>query len=694
MLCLNCGKEIGDKIGLCQECEEQSSAEDTEQQQDETTEEDSESESSPDSDAEQETQLQDSISDTSSDEQDDQEQDDGEQDDGEQKDSSSSEEQAKQDAATIDADAIKKDDTEEATAVPKDSTRSMLVPGLLLGLVLVVVVVGYLIFGGESTPDEPETTVVPPEAGETTPPQEPLVAEPAEDEIEFPTAPHFASGSLLIDGRRTSFSDVVFIYYPFVGRIEVGFYPKKLSLELKQKMIGLQSLHNASNDIKPVAVFTLHTEPGVTVCTTSGVKSWSVRFYANGKNIEKGAFFDFKNATGGIVGLACQLKMGSPFSFEVSQSTSKQAAGKRQEFSWDLTASGPVYVLATKPKMSFNSKSYWQLGLWDKENKSLGVGFFRERLNAEERLLVRENRDLSAVAGKKPDFKVSFEVVDGVTDFRRTNLRSFGVHFMRSEGNDGRGFSFPGEKEEIGLYEIVSSEPSASLEDVSGYLFEAESVKATLKGSQEKEIEGSKVVFDWDVSLSSPVIDVLSEPVSSVVFDPDLAKINRAVPQETGGTIEAGKASAKIVDAMALFYPSEGNLVLGLYTSKLSDKHKKLIVRNKGVWQRSRVPSPNLVITLELKKGETTFSRSTINKLRFTFVRDRLGDFFFPGTYDRATIKKETKDFSDANLPYVAGLAENAGNIAMRINGSHVSQKSGLAFSWKLEVSEAIAVIE
>ena len=334
------------------------------------------------------------------------------------------------------------------------------------------------------------------------------------------------------------------------------------------------------------------------------------------------------------------------------------------------------------------------MGLWDKEKKSLEVVFFRERLNAEERLLVREKRNLGAVVGKKPDFKVSFEVVEGVTDFRRMNLRSFGVQFLRSEGNDGRGFAFPGDKDEIGLYEIVSSEPSASLEDVSGYLFEAESIKASLKGSQEKDIEGTKVVFDWDISLAAPVMDVLSEPVSSVVFDPDLAKINRAVPQESGGNIEAGKASAKIVDAMALFYPSEGNLVIGFYASKLSEKHKKLIIQNKGVWQRSRVPSPNLVITLELNKGETTFSRSSIDKLRFTFVRDRLGNFFFPGTHDRATLKKGIKDFSDANLPYLAGLAEDGGNIAMRINGSHVSQKSGLSFSWKLEVSETISAIE
>ena len=118
------------------------------------------------------------------------------------------------------------------------------------------------------------------------------------------------------------------------------------------------------------------------------------------------------------------------------------------------------------------------------------------------------------------------------------------------------------------------------------------------------------------------------------------------------------------------------------------------MIRNRSVWNAVNNKKPNLVLYFDLTHGKKELVKQNIASFSISFVRDKLGEFYFPGRLDRATVKRLNAEFKSGDLVFLSGSAAGAsGKIAIRSKGDHTSKKNGLYYTWDVNAEVPITAL-
>ena len=514
---------------------------------------------------------------------------------------------------------------------------------------------------------------------------------------EIPTAPTMTSGVINIAGKQTVLADSITVYYPLADRVEIGFYNIKLTAEDKQKIAGVPALLDPKAPAA-FAVIGFSMVSGTTICNRARITRLTVDIPRRSGGKVEPLQFDLGKNVGGISDLSCHLDRKGQLSASLSQTASKAvpinsngglAGMERVDATWELRTNGPIISSRVPGRYQFTSEGKRPVAVWDHENGTVEIGYFTMPLAESDYLTIRRQRSLTALAENKPLVTVGFELNEGATAFTRENIRSYSVNFYR---NPAQQLVFPGEKDKLSFLYVRSSEESAVLERVAGQLQEGEQVHGQMKDSAPKKFDSLPYYFSWDMKFSPMLMDVHSEPVVTFAQEGALRSDEAVAPKRTGGEIQVGKARAELVDAVALFYPGENELAVAFYPEKLTPDEHAAVANQKTVWSAVNGKSPNLVVSFNLKPGSTALSKDNVLHYRLVFVREKLGQFYFQGPSDRATVKKLAEEVNPNEVPYLGGSVKTGKSIAFTLNGTYVAKSSGLAFSWKVDADTTVSV--
>ena len=543
--------------------------------------------------------------------------------------------------------------------------------------------------GGSSSGIQQSTQPDLPIEGEpsgTSDPTEAPVDEPVDDTPKIPTAPSITSGTISGPGRTVALRDSLALYFPNEERLEVAFFGEQVSEAQKQQVFEIDSLEKLEGNT-PDFLATFWLRRGTSFCSPGAVQRFDVKVNEREGGIMRPATFAFGAQKGGIGELSCRLEHGAPLTAEFSQSLFDRVRDESYEYRWEARSSGPVYVSQQTAEFVFSSNDQHPVAIWNKETRELEIGFFDEKLSADEREEVRKAKSLFAVEQKKPGARVSFEVNKKYNSFEKNALRSFGIHFYRSPLNDGVGPTFPGEKDITSFYFVVTTERTEQLARLVGHLYEGDVIQGSMRDEQTKQFDHGDVTFKWELVFAPHVIDVFAEAMASIE-EIASAPEDSEPPKGISATIEAGKAKLELVDAVALWYVDEFDLVVGFYPEKLTAAERAKVARNKSVWSAVNAKKPNFVMYFDLIHGKSDFSKANVSSFSMSFVRDKLGEFYFPGKLDRATIKRLHAEIKEGDLKYFSGSgSETTGTLSIRSKGDHASKKNGLYFTWAIEAA-------
>ena len=161
-----------------------------------------------------------------------------------------------------------------------------------------------------------------------------------------------------------------------------------------------------------------------------------------------------------------------------------------------------------------------------------------------------------------------------------------------------------------------------------------------------------------------------------------------------GGAIQLGSAQTKIIEAKALWYPEEGNLLIGFYNRELDSSDSEAIARYKTIWIPKRFTQPVFTLALDLKPGIDEFSLQYLRSATFTFVREKLGSFYFPGNRERRGVKLMTGQLSAENLILFDTKAKSGAGFALRSRAEMDSLDGQEAdASWDVAISTELMVV-
>ncbi len=589
-------------------------------------------------------------------------------------------------------------DHKSSKVAPSANSKKLI---LLALLGIGILVVALLLFTGSSDDggvpidnggDTGTETVEGAEPGtDGTEEVEPVV-EPVEGP-KIPTAPTITSGTVSAAGKSIAAKDSISLYFPVEERLEIAFFSKELTDEQKLSVFDLSSLNDLEG-IQPAFISTFWLRRGTSFCGSAAVNRYTVKVNAEAGTIDRPAEFDFRAQRGGIAELTCRLEQGAPLTAEFSQSTFDRERDKSFEYRWELRSSGPVYISRRPSKFTFTSNEQKPVAIWNKENRELQIGFFEDRVTGLEREAMRKAKSLLAVENKKPRMHVSFEVNEKYNSFEKNALRSYGVHFHRDAVNDGKGLTFPGDKDEASFYFVVTTKETEQLARLVGHLYEGDVIQGSMRDTQDKEFDEGTLTFSWELVFGAHVIDVFSEAMASIEELKNGTEEERSVPEGIQATIEAGKAKVKLNDAVALWYGDEYDLVIGFYQDQLSEAERARVIKNASVWNAVNTKKPNLVLIFDLSHGATELKKEHIVSFSISFVRDKLGEFFFPGSLNRATIKRLNAQIKAGDLSFLEGdLLGTDANIAIRSKGDHTSKKNKLYYTWDISAKVPVVAV-
>ncbi len=442
------------------------------------------------------------------------------------------------------------------------------------------------------------------------------------------------------------------IYDPLREQIELYVSSSEIKIEQKDELLNKYE-KNPPNFSEFKAVIKLQANS--LKCSKESVGK--ITYHVLGKKIK------VKNSSAELKKFRCELLKDSHLTAGFFKKRIKQIA-------WDLDISSPLQIRREKALISYsNSEIKSSIALYDKAKSKVEIGKYSTELLEEEIMGIRKSKNL---INDKLDLILTFELIEGSGNLNLATIKKYGLSFIKSDR-----ISFPGESDRIDFYYIPQVGETKQLEGVSGYLSEGEILKGRLMHNAKKVI--SKIDFDvsWDIDFDLSVFDV----------DSDLSSLNQQIAAKAQANINncqisAGDSKFNSNNTVALYYPSEGDVAVGVFDLEITEREREIFRKKKSIWSSVDGKIANFVLFFNLKRDSKSFSKNLLLDYKASFIRHRLMPFYFEGAKSKVSFIERDVDFTEEEIKSLSGSLEDGSIIKFDLNKSRVGNESNIKFSW------------
>lgn len=470
-----------------------------------------------------------------------------------------------------------------------------------------------------------------------------------------------AKGFIQNGDNTTELKDSLVIYDPLRETIEV--YASKLSLTKEQ----IQKLASEFSETIPEFVdlkVLMKMQPETIKCSADSLVEVSY-FIADSQ-------IDTAENKPEINEIRCELISDSHFFARYYRKKSESI----NEKSWEVQISSKLVIRREKAKLTFDSESTENsLAIWHHgaEKNIVEIGFFPEKLSSEDITSVRKAKNFTELV--KPSVLVTFDLQLTSDSLNVATITKYGVSYNRSKE-----MSFPGKQDRVDFYYVPSVTENLQLAKLGGRLAEGERVTGYLNHQAKKLIAEVDFDVDWDISFNLPLID-LEKEYSEFAYNSAFESVE-ASGKEKNCIFKADQSELAGVDSVALYYPEEGDVALGVFNEKLTDVEKEEFRKKKSIWINTNGKAANFVVFFDLKRESRSFSRELLLEYSVFFIRDSLARMYFPGSSDRAQFTFKDIDFSPDEINSLSGVLDDNTEISFNLKKRKESKLTGLQFSW------------
>jgi hypothetical protein len=503
--------------------------------------------------------------------------------------------------------------------------------------------------------------------------------------IELPSVPVLASGYVKLGDQKIAIVDAIAAYYPVYNKLEIAFYREKLPQDLRKTLASLPSLKSDAV-VSPDFIAEVFLRKGTTVCSNASISQYRASAYLLKGGVRQDLIFDFQNSSGGITEFNCLIDNGGQLNLTLAQATTKVLeTGEKIDVKWEAKAIGAMWYLPSSGEFEYSALNTTPMFLWRPSSHELEVGYFLEKLVEEDYSKARSQKSLYSINGKSPQVSLIFAIDPVATTFDLKNLQSYKIVFNR---NDEVGPRFPGEKNKVVLAFEDPERTWTNLAQFSGELSEGSSLHFAMNNWVDHRIGDTNYLFKWFLNTTGKIIDVEADSKSSFAVE---GLTESLAPTKSQGQIAVGNAKAEFKSAVAQYFKSEGEVLVAFYQEELTVAERAEIKKRKSVWSQINEKLPNLVVFMKLKPGANEFLRENILNYRLVFVREKLGQFYFPGPSERLVVKQLGEELTATNSGYLAGKIQDGEKISFLLKGEQASQGK-LETTWDLQVLEDLFV--
>lgn len=547
----------------------------------------------------------------------------------------------------------------------KSSKKLLIIVGMLGAAVLIGVTALFLLQGREEIDlFLPEAEVVSPQAAEVVSGQ-----------------PSLRESVLQIGIEKLSFIDSLSLYNPVSSVLEIGFFREPLSDSVRSRVEQLSSIKELAG-LQPDVLLILQLENGAEICSRDAVLDYRMLFPKGLGGIASGTEIILTQRKEAIVDLACTLRSGTQISALLKDEQEHDA----KSLQWDLSVEGMLKTTKKEHRLHYGSGSAKStVAIWDKKSRRLEVGFFDGPVAFSEKQKMRKTKSLS-VLSKTPTVVLSMDLREENTKLQVSNLVNYGVRFYR---NAEAGNLFPGKKDYVGFFFVAGGDRTRQIHRLRGFLKENELIEGSLRYTMKKELQEVPFVISWDLDFDAAVIDVFSEAGADAESE-SLAEVSLMNRKGPYAQIRAGRSMMEAKTALALFYPSEGDIAVGLYGFELSEEEKEKVRRKRYLSAFVNNKRPNMVIFLNFERSAKTANQQSLLEYTIYFYRDKIGSFHFPGQYESRSFTRMKVEIKPDEIEKLKGDLRDGGVLELKMRGSHLSKRIGERFRWDLNISAPI----
>ncbi len=489
------------------------------------------------------------------------------------------------------------------------------------------------------------------------------------------------TGALQIKELKIDLSASLTLFDPLTNRLQIAFFKDKLGEDVRDELAKISS-PKALKAQKPDLLIDIVFSPGSTECDKEKIETYHVEVLEGAGGSSVSGRFDFSSSLDAIEELSCTLERESLLSFASKRTTFKADGGERIPIRWAVESHGAIQVGPLDTRVTLlDHMALSRVAIWNPDTRVIEVGFFAQEVAPEETLMIREAKALFALENKKPFAVITMDIAEGRSTFTRDSVTKYGITIYRYPDF---GIVFPGAKESVSFYYVPTELDDPRFQKVGGQISEQRVITASMANSAEKSFSNIPFTFTWDLTISDPLMNVFAEAGSGdqsgigVDFKPD----------EFYARIRVGDLNLDFKTAVALYYPEHGDLAIGFYAQEITEKDKKEILKNRFLWSYVNGKRPNFVLFLDMEPDFKNFTRDEVRTLTTTFLRDKVGEFYFPGVYERKRFERTMSELGPEELRAVSGDPRTGGPISLRMRGVRDSQKSSMRFAWAVNIPE------
>lgn len=493
-------------------------------------------------------------------------------------------------------------------------------------------------------------------------------------------------GQLKLDAAAIVPAASLALYNPSQHRLEIGFFRNVPPKEVQDQLSNVQSFSDISA-MMPDVLFILSTKANLTQCDPSAVERYQVFVNKNLQGMAEYVNFDSGDGTG-IAALSCRLEQpAAVYAVLKRGNLQEQVAGQAQ---WDMQMTGPLVMVQSVSRVHYDSTTAKSVAAaWNRMDDIVEVGYFAGELNTQDKAAIRAAKSIIAQTNKKPSVVISLYLSKGTTKLDLNNVMKYGVTFFRDAE---AGIDFAGDEEKQGFYYIVSPDKTSQITGLRGSLGENEYIQGRLTHEANKIIGQTPCKFSWELVFDAPLMDVFYQPTEEEVARTEEAMEEPEKKDESTpfARVSAGESRREFGSVIALYYSVENDLSVGFYADQLTAAEKEQIKKNKDLWRYVNNKRPNMVMLFDFMRGSQEASIANLNSYTVYLSRDKIGAFYFPGSFDQKSIIRPVDSLKRDEIKKLSGELKDGGTVALRIKGDHAPKDSPTKFTWDVNVTAEV----
>ena len=206
-----------------------------------------------------------------------------------------------------------------------------------------------------------------------------------------------------------------------------------------------------------------------------------------------------------------------------------------------------------------------------------------------------------------------------------------------------------------------------------GRLAEGERIGGSLNHQAKKVIADIDFDVDWKIAFNLPLIDLEKEYQEQLGNDLVEANTQGQVDKKSC-VIKADQSEVIGVDSVALFYPEEGDVAVGIFNEMLTEQEKAEIRKKKSIWLNVNGKTASFVVFFDLKRESKSFSRELLLEYSVYFVRDNYGRLYFPGNNNRTQFTFKEFEILADDVNGLSGYLEEGSELSFNLKKNKVSK--------------------